>query len=130
MIRLQQVWGLVRYQLLGQVFNPYRYTNGFKDYALLRLHYLKHVIKQNEFGSISEWDYARRADEIWGGVAVPANQYGPPNGSLEECTRWLDGARLRYDNAANELGILHGNTIGTFFRPIDGRAKFLRECLK
>jgi hypothetical protein len=115
---------------LEKSFSPYRYTNGFKDYALFRLHYLKHVINQNEFGSISEWEYARRADEIWGGVAVPANHGGQPNGLLEECTRAHDGARLRYDNNANELGILHGNTIGTFFRPIDGRAKFLRECVK
>ena len=95
---------------------------------MFRGHYKKHVIDNNEFGNISEKEYARRADRIWGGRAVLVNLNGPPLGSLEECTRGQDTARLRYNNLTNELGILHGRIIGTFFRPKDGRAKFLFEC--
>jgi hypothetical protein len=128
MIEFRKVWGEIPYWLIVKIFRTFHHTEGFATYELFAYHYKKHVIKQNEFGRISKREYARRADEIWGGVAVPANHFGPPTAPLEECTRGHDGARLRYDNNANELGILHGATIGTFFRPTQQRAKFLKEC--
>lgn len=130
MIEFRRAWGERKYQLMVRFFKPYQNTDGFKNYELFRIHYKKHVIVRKEFGNISEREYAKRADGIWGGVAVPANHAGPPVAPLERCTRGHDGALLRYDNNANELGILHGNSIGTLFRPTDGRAFFLGECLR
>ena len=117
-----------RYWLMTHLFSPYKHTSGFASYDLFRRHYRKHVIQRNEFGSISQREYARRADKIWGGVSVPVNISGPPHGPLEQCTREHDGAFLRYNNPLNELGILHGRMIGTFFRPTNGRSMFLDEC--
>ena len=117
-----------RFRLWLVYISPFPRTDGFATYQLLHGHYKKHVINNKEFGNISEREYARRADRIWGGKAVPVNKTGPPLGPLEECTRQSDGARLRYNNLTNELGILHGRIIGMLFRPADGRAKFLFEC--
>lgn len=111
-------------------FSPYRCTLGFEDFEDFRYHYNKHVIKRQEFGNISEREYARRADAMFGGVAVTVNPHGPPFGLLEECVRKHDGELLRYNNPANEVAISSAKYIGTFFRPTDGRAFFLRECAR
>lgn len=110
--------------------SPYRHTRGFENFEDFRYHFGKHVLQRNEFGNISDREYARRADGMFAGRAVPANPHGPPLGPLEECVRRKDLELLRYNNPANEIAISSGIYIGTYFRPTDGRGFFLRECAR
>jgi hypothetical protein len=69
----------------------------------------KYKTHRSEFGTISEAEYAERADALWG---------QPPGPPLLECTRTRDRSRVRYNEATEELGLLSAaGYILTHFRP-------------
>lgn len=105
-----------------------RHTDGFETYEDFARHVRKHAHK---VGITSDWRYLKRADSLFGEVAVKANHTGAPLGRLEECRRQRDLAVLRYNNPTNEIAIRHGSLIATCFSDTrtNLRPYFLRECL-
>jgi pyocin large subunit-like protein len=81
-------------------------------------HYVKHVIRQKEFGSISKEEYLQRAQEL---------VTSPPGGDILVKTR-SNGDRLFYNKRTNEFAVLtEDGIIRTFFKPKDGIDYFRRQ---
>jgi pyocin large subunit-like protein len=81
-------------------------------------HYVKHVIRQKEFGSISKEEYLQRAQEL---------VTSEPGGDIL-VKRRSNGDRLFYNQRTNEFAVLTENgIIRTFFKPRDGIDYFRRQ---
>ncbi len=89
---------------------------GFRSRALLDEHYRKHGA---EFGSISENDYLRLAQEL---------RDKPAGGPILESGR-SDGGFSRFDRTHGTFGAYNSDrTIRTFFIPNDGERYFRRQA--
>ncbi|MBO2531856.1 MAG: hypothetical protein CW342_02990 [Thermoactinomycetaceae bacterium] len=81
-------------------------------------HYVKHVIRQKEFGNISKEEYLRRAQEL---------VTSEPGGDIL-VKRRSNGDRLFYNQRTNEFAVLtEDGIIRTFFKPRDGIDYFRRQ---
>ena len=81
-------------------------------------HYVKHVIRQKEFGKLSKEEYLRRAQEL---------VTSEPGGDILVKKR-SNGDRLFYNRRTNEFAVLSADgVIRTFFKPRDGIDYFLRQ---
>lgn len=81
-------------------------------------HYVKHVIRQKEFGPISKEDYLRRAQEL---------VTSKPGGDILVKKR-SNGDRLFYNQRTREFAVLtEDGIIRTFFKPRDGIDYFRRQ---
>lgn len=81
-------------------------------------HYVKHVIRQKEFGEISKEEYLRRAQEL---------VTSEPGGEILVKER-SNGDLLFYNKRTNEFAVLTADgIIRTFFKPKDGIDYFLRQ---
>lgn len=81
-------------------------------------HYVKHVIRQKEFGKISKKKYLRRAQEL---------VTSEPGGDIL-VKRRSNGDRLFYNQKTNEFAVLsEDGIIRTFFKPKDGIDYFRRQ---
>lgn len=81
-------------------------------------HYVKHVIRQKEFGNLSKEEYLRRAQEL---------VTSQPGGDILVKKR-SNGDRLFYNKRTNEFAVLtEDGIIRTFFKPRDGFDYFRRQ---
>jgi pyocin large subunit-like protein len=81
-------------------------------------HYVKHVIRQKEFGNLSKEEYLRRAQEL---------VTSQPGGDILVKKR-SNGDRLFYNKRTNEFAVLtEDGIIRTFFKPKDGIDYFRRQ---
>ena len=81
-------------------------------------HYVKHVIRQKEFGNLSKEEYLHRAQEL---------VTSEPGGDIL-VKRRSNGDRLFYNQRTNEFAVLtEDGIIRTFFKPRDGIDYFRRQ---
>ncbi|HET8670079.1 MAG TPA: hypothetical protein VFM05_05465 [Candidatus Saccharimonadales bacterium] len=130
--RLITLYYIIRFRLLRFKYDVWvmllcRHTRGFESFEQFRYKFRKHA--RSDFDLKWHWQYLRRADDLWGAVAVAANHLGPPIGLIEQCLREFDAMFIRYDNRVNGISFLHYNRIQTYYREND-REAFLGECLR
>lgn len=90
----------------------------FASEKLLRSHYIKHVVKQKEFGNITMDEYLEGARKLIN---------SKPNGNILTKTR-SNGDILFYNKSTNEFAVVtkHG-VIRTYFKPREGIKYFNRQ---
>jgi pyocin large subunit-like protein len=85
---------------------PPPHTRGFATRRRRAAHFQDHGA---EVGAADEKAYERMADDFLGGPTGP---------TVAECLREFDGARIRYNRATEEFGILASDGyIRTYFKP-------------
>jgi pyocin large subunit-like protein len=90
----------------------------FASEKLLRSHYIKHVVKQKEFGNITIDEYLEGARKLIN---------SKPGGNILTKTR-SNGDILFYNQSTNEFAVVtKDGVIRTYFKPKEGIKYFKRQ---
>lgn len=90
----------------------------FASEKLLRSHYIKHVVKQKEFGNITMDEYLERARKLIN---------SKPGGNILIKTR-SNGDILFYNKSTNEFAVVtKDGVIRTYFKPKEGIRYFKKQ---